>query len=413
MPQRAILDGDTDVLAFDAEDGVWAGLAAAYSGERLALPCCGSPAIPKENAKGTRWFAHGPYRRVSCDWKATDARHESVLSAVCKVAVERGWLVATEIRGDGWKADVVCRRAKAEVRVVFQVELRKRPDGEIAAEDAAFARSGIMAVWLFPERRRHSRPEVRKSDTVPTGEGANVVGEAAARAARVLARVETAFRNANAAIRALREAGWNAEPVFESGVPLHVKASKDGEEATLRTDRRVELMALTGHGVRRHDEAALQREVAQALKGRLEKGIELWWPGYPELEADTFDRLKAEAARPRHVAERTIPLSPPVRTTPPREPPPPDPELMDAARRGETAPCPPMDMWAEARSRHIRRAAATVLPPDEVDLWMDTRNVSFGGLTPNELAARTSNAIEDCEIDLGLRDPATRNRIYP
>lgn len=411
MPQRAILDGDTDLLAYDADDGVWAGLAAACKAGKLALPCCGSAAVPKENSHGTRWFAHGPYRRVACDWKATDARHESVLSAVCKVAAERGWLVATEVRGDGWKADVVCRRAKADVQVVFQAELRKRSDEEIVAEDAAFARSGIMAVWLFPERRRHSLPEVRKRETIPTGECANVVGEAAARAAKVLARVETAFRNANAAIRALKEAGWTAEPVFDLHVPLAVKAAKDGSSAILRTDRRVELEPVTGHGVRRHDEAALQREVARALKDRLERGIELWWPGYPELEADTFDRLKAEAARLRHTPVIQSP-APPVRTAPPREPPPPDPGLMDAARRGETAPCPPPDMWAEARSRHIRLAAASALPPEEVDLWMDTRNVSLGGLTPNELAARSSNAVEDCEVALGLRDPVTRERIY-
>lgn len=437
MPQRAILDGDVSVLAYNSGDDVWLGFAAAYKAGKLTLSCCGATAIPKENDKGTRWFAHGPYKRIACDWKATDARHEAVVAAICKVAEERGWLVETEVRGEGWKADVVCRREKSEVKVAIQVELRKRPDEEVLAEDAAFATSGIVALWLFTERRKWSHAEVRKADHVPSGEDANTVGEAAARATKFLSRIETAFRNANAAIKALKAAGWQASPVFDLNVPVAVKAVRpsDGHEVTLRTETRVDLDIVNGYGVQRHAEAQLQKELADALRGRLARGVELWWPGYPYLAADTFDRLKAEARKERPV--RAVQRAPAPPSLDPHlslpEPPwtPPtdwkhqpywespadwrshDPTLIEAARRGDKAEPPEFDQWGEARARIIRAAALTVMTAEEADEWMDTRNETLKGLSPNELAASSSSAIDDCEVALGLRDPVTRDKIYP
>jgi|GEM_PF-5291604 len=64
MPQRAILDNDVSVFAFDtSDDNQWAGLTAAYKADKLLLPCC---AIPKENIRGTRYSSHKPHRRKEC-----------------------------------------------------------------------------------------------------------------------------------------------------------------------------------------------------------------------------------------------------------------------------------------------------------------------------------------------------------
>lgn len=437
MPQRAILDGDVSVLAYNSGDDVWLGFAAAYKAGKLTLPCCGATAIPKENDKGTRWFAHGPYKRIACDWKATDARHEAVVAAICKVAEERGWLVETEVRGEGWKADVVCRREKSEVKVAIQVELRKRPDEEVLAEDVAFKASDILALWLFTERRKWSHPDVRKVDHVPSGEDANTVGEAAAHVTKFLSRIETAFRNVNAAIKALKAAGWQASPVFDCNVPVAVRAVRpsDGHEVTIKTETRVELNFVTGRHSRTREDLILQRELAVALRDRLERGVELWWPGYPHLATGTFDRLKAEARKEKPVrAVQRVPSPPsldphPSLPEPPWTPPtdwnpqpywePPadwrshDPKLIEAARRGEKAEPPEFDQWGEARARIIRAAALMVMSPEEADEWMDTRNETLKGLTPNELAASSSSAIDDCEVALGLRDLVTRDKIYP
>ena len=43
--------------------------------------------------------------------------------------------------------------------------------------------------------------------------------------------------------------------------------------------------------------------------------------------------------------------------------------------------------------------------------WLDTRFDALNGRTPRELAHERSDAIEQCEMLLGLRDPVTRRPI--
>lgn len=85
----------------------------------------------------------------------------------------------------------------------------------------------------------------------------------------------------------------------------------------------------------------------------------------------------------------------------------PVPGLMEAAERGETAEPAALNEWGALRASHILRAAETVMQPAEAAIWMHTRNVELGGLTPHEAAGVSSQAVEACEVVLGIRDPVT------
>jgi len=96
MLQRAILENENDVLAYNTDDDIWSGLTAAYKANRLTLPCCGAHAIPKQHLHGTRYVPHPPYNRKECDWKDVLARHEAIVAEVASMINAEEWYVQTE-----------------------------------------------------------------------------------------------------------------------------------------------------------------------------------------------------------------------------------------------------------------------------------------------------------------------------
>lgn len=153
MPQRAILDNDVSVFAFDtSDDNQWAGLTAAYKADKLLLPCCSTPAIPKENIRGTRYFSHKPHRRKECDWKLVGEQHEELLVAIAEEVKRRGWRVTTEYMTDQCRADILLEHSTYKLSIAFQIELKKRPIEDVLQEQEALRVAGITVHHIFSNR---------------------------------------------------------------------------------------------------------------------------------------------------------------------------------------------------------------------------------------------------------------------
>ena len=150
MPLRALFDSEA-VLAPLCEDAVWEDLgpAARTDRDRLRMPCCGHPCLPRTSKLGTRHFAHRP--GADCVLSAGETIHHLQLKTELVRALSRhGFDVDTEVAGDDWRADVLATHGHE--RVAFEVQWSSQPPEETLARSMRYARSGLRVVWLLRQR---------------------------------------------------------------------------------------------------------------------------------------------------------------------------------------------------------------------------------------------------------------------
>src|SRR5712691_8625477 len=128
MPLACLNDGDL-LTSFCLTDDQWVAIKTSYRGMNLSMRCCSSPAIPKVNSLGTRFFAHKS--RAGCQTAPESPAHLQAKFIIAESATAAGWQASTEESGidpDGkpWIADVLCTRRED------QSSLRSSARGPIA-----------------------------------------------------------------------------------------------------------------------------------------------------------------------------------------------------------------------------------------------------------------------------------------
>jgi competence protein CoiA-like protein len=148
VPLRAT-DYDHDVLAFALSEDEWNELKLSYHDRALLMPCCEAKAIPKTSKLGLQFFAHSKKR---CDSKPESPEHEYVKFLVARAALEAGWEVKTEWRGESasgevWVADVFCTKGKA--RVALEIQLSPQTVSETERRQKRYRESGVRCAWFM------------------------------------------------------------------------------------------------------------------------------------------------------------------------------------------------------------------------------------------------------------------------
>lgn len=435
MPQRAILDGDVSVLAFETQDDHWAGLTASYEADKLLLPCCGTPAIPKENSRGTRYFSHKPYRRKECDWKQVSDQHEELLVAIAEEVKRRGWQVTTEYKTDDCRTDILLEHSSYKLRIAFQIELKTRPSEDVINEQEVLRTAGIMVYHIFSRRRFPVEKGIDNPTYVATGKQANTVSEVQAVVRRLLDGIDRRFLNLKEVTCILDSEGKSYDITYDNGLPALIMV-QDDPPFKIDIRKKVDISIPDRMpSVDKERAAYQQREYATLFQDRLQHGINLFWDGYPRLKADSFDRLKAEI---RHGEARSIETKPkvapdvkrrsdnwrqdfrpsvqsismpsPERNTKstkgqrPNDIPPrpllnmsiPNP-YYDRIAENELVEPPEFNDWGEIRANEVKGAAYQVMSPEVADEWLNTPNKSLRGLTPYEAANWDSEAVNVCK----------------
>jgi hypothetical protein len=153
MPLRAT-DGETNVHAFDYDEDQWAALKSSYREFSLAMPCCGSRAIPKTSAMGSHFFAHS--RKGPCKSAPESAQHRYSKQLIAQAAKAAGWAVITERagtcpQGEEWIADVYCERGNA--KIAFEVQMSPQTHEETLRRQRRYRDSGVRCAWFHAPRK--------------------------------------------------------------------------------------------------------------------------------------------------------------------------------------------------------------------------------------------------------------------
>ncbi|ODM51267.1 hypothetical protein BC455_08480 [Vibrio harveyi] len=149
MPLSAVLN-NKPIYGFNFSPKEWSELKEMYRGQELSMSCCGNKARPKTSKLGTQFFSH--VRRGECDSVAESEDHLTLKNMVAKVAIEAGWDVTSEYRGetpDGekWVADVHCRKDTKEM--VFEIQWSPQSYEEYERRTQKYLSSGIQrCAWL-------------------------------------------------------------------------------------------------------------------------------------------------------------------------------------------------------------------------------------------------------------------------
>jgi hypothetical protein len=146
MPLRAVIDG-SDVIAPLVADDEWSALRGRVRQKTAAvvLPCCEAGAFLRASKLGTKHFVHR--RAAGCAGGGETYQHLWAKAEVVHACVEAGWNVATEVAGDGWRADVLASRGTA--RVAFEVQWSAQADEDALARQTRYRDAGIRGCWLF------------------------------------------------------------------------------------------------------------------------------------------------------------------------------------------------------------------------------------------------------------------------
>jgi len=161
MPLRALLDGK-QLYSFLHLDDEWQQLKQNDIRKRLKMACCDRRAIPKTSKLGTPYFAH--HKRGDCSSAPESAEHLYLKSLVAKTAIEFGWNVVTEQRGEtpdgeAWVADVFC--SKGSSKLAFEIQWSYQHREEFERRQAKYVASGVRCAWLY---RLHAGREYTDSD---------------------------------------------------------------------------------------------------------------------------------------------------------------------------------------------------------------------------------------------------------
>ncbi len=149
MPLKAVFNTE-NIFSFQYSESEWKELKREYKKQSLVTHCCSTPAIPKVSQNGLQFFAHKAKASSNCNYKPEGPKHEYVKFVVAKAAHEAGWDVQTEARGtidgEGWVADVYCKKGKAVV--VYEIQNSKITQIEIERRQLKYTKSGIRCAWI-------------------------------------------------------------------------------------------------------------------------------------------------------------------------------------------------------------------------------------------------------------------------
>lgn len=137
MPLSAIVDGEL-VCAPLVDRTRWSDLR-----HTIVTLTCGHSGFPRVSGLGTQHFAHT--RGSECQ-HAESAEHLHLKALAAAAAAAAGWSVATEVRGDGYVADVLAVRG--ESRVALEVQRSRQVLHEYQRRQAHYEQAGIRCVWL-------------------------------------------------------------------------------------------------------------------------------------------------------------------------------------------------------------------------------------------------------------------------
>lgn len=400
MPQRAVLNERTNVLAYSVDEESWSDLTAAYKAERLRLPCCGNSAIPKTSSLGTHFFAHGPHKRVECDWKEITAKHEEIIAAIAGSLRVTEWNVETEARYQDQKIDILCTHPTIRVVVAIMLELKERDGLEL--DEANLRLLGIPCFWLLASRLSIDATVFQAHYELPARIS---TGQLAREVNIYLRQFEESQSFVDEIKKSMSESNIHIDAEINRGMPTRfiVKDSLHGYSTNINVDFRERRLSFEEATFKDLLPGNRERCVRQ-FNLRVGEGTKLWWPGYPKVNDQTFEplanRIESPSKNPS-AREEFWPRRSYRRNQ--RETSISSPAIQDNSF--DTSG------WGKTRLKHVRQRAEKVMEPNEVEGWLDTRFDALNGRTPRELAHERSDAIEQCEMLLGLRDPVTRRPI--
>jgi Competence protein CoiA-like family len=151
LPLRATI-GSENIQANEFTTETWNLFKKSHQKLNLQMPCCSTLAIPKTSKLGSFFFAHK--QRGTCESKPESAEHLFLKSIIAKSAIESGWEVTTEHRGETksgekWVADVYCKKGKAQV--ALEVQLASTTYNELANRTEKYKQSNVRVAWFADE----------------------------------------------------------------------------------------------------------------------------------------------------------------------------------------------------------------------------------------------------------------------
>lgn len=300
MPLRAQLDEQQDVYSFTADDDLWQGLAVAYQEERLQLPCCGTPAIPKEHPRtGTRFFAHKPYAAQSCEWKATGEGHEELVLAAAHVAMTAGWTVVTDVWADKVCCDLVCSHPELKKSIPIMIEtgsVEMRPADAIERDNQALVEaeaSGML--WLLPADRKGPKPQGVRADYFHRGEKQNPIAEVASHIKRHLHDVYARLSATQKLVEALHQDGWSGQVIFKDNMPDQIIAIPDGSDLKypVGIGSTIDLsLPREAEGQNKAAYIDVFTKLNRVVEQHFEAGVEYGWLEYPDIPYEAVQTLR-------------------------------------------------------------------------------------------------------------------------
>ncbi len=154
MPLRAIIDGQ-DVIAPFLSIDEWESLRHSIKTKEkeLRLPCCQNTGHLRTSKLGTNHFVH--HRKDGCGWKSETVEYLKAKAEIALACRDAGYEVATEARGDAWKADVLA--TKGTGRVAFEIQWSRQELEETHRRQEQYQRDGVRGCWFFKSPPKEMR----------------------------------------------------------------------------------------------------------------------------------------------------------------------------------------------------------------------------------------------------------------
>lgn len=138
MPLSALIDGQLLCAAL-LDDKQWF----AVKGKEVLLQPCGHRGFGRVSPLGTRHFVHE--RDSGCE-HSESAEHMHLKAVIVRAAAGCGWDAATEVRGEGFVADVLAVRDRQ--RVALEVQRSKQVLRDYRYRQDRYREQGIRCVWF-------------------------------------------------------------------------------------------------------------------------------------------------------------------------------------------------------------------------------------------------------------------------
>ena len=148
MPLRAEWNGE-NVFSVDYSPEEWRIFRLEVEGDQgsLVMPCCGNRACLRTSSTGLQHFYH--YRRGNCDVESESEEHLRLKREVLEACRKAGFSAATEVSGDGWRADVFVEYPDSDWDVAFEIQLSSQTPEETEKRQKRLHKSNVRTCWLF------------------------------------------------------------------------------------------------------------------------------------------------------------------------------------------------------------------------------------------------------------------------